>query len=1568
MNHIYKVIFCKATGAFVAVAEFARAHGKKGSGAVGQTGEAKAATTIKYFALTALSGAMMVVSGQAMAAVVSASGVGGGTPTSSNTDSLAVGNRSTTTGGGTNSTAVGIGASTLRQDGGATAGSTAVGTNARVQGVEGLAIGYDAIAKKDANGDGAQSVAVGALSEAAFGGVAVGHTAKANGGQSVAIGQLTEANGAQSIAIGGNSVSQGASSIAIGGDDLDEASKMNANGSKASNQLNSGDIATTYQSYTGKQMVDASSGTTQYPATTSGVAAVAIGVQSRASGGLSAAVGTSSIASGIAATAFGVGAEATRDNSVALGAGSTTANAAQGVQSATVNGITYNGFAGSAGVDPGDQVSVGSAGYERQIKNVAAGAITASSTDAINGSQLYITNNVIGNVAKSTATHLGGGSTVGADGNLTAPTYNVVTPTGGTYKTANNVGDGLSNLNAYVNEGFKVQGNGTAQGTVTPTEAINFVNGTNTTATVSPEVNGVTNVTFNVNTTTLTPNPSTGTVTAGNTTGLANANDIAKAINNAGFTLQAQGSNGSLVKPGATVNLNSSSPSLLTVSKNAADNTVNFDLSQTAKDGITKGNSAVQTITTRLSNDNGTTKSDAQTINQSQQYADFIAGDNIRLEQATGGGIKISSTAAAAGAPIHYYSVNDNGGNENNYNNDGATGRDSLAIGINALASGQGSTAIGGLTNQATAQNTTAVGENNIASGIFGTAIGGLNSAEAGATAIGNNNTGTQAYATAIGRLNQNTAAYAVAIGSENRATGTYSTAIGYKSQATANNAIAVGNNATAPAANTVVIGNNASVNVNTSNYYNQSVAIGNNAKVGSGQGGTYQAGTANTGGTAVGHDAQTSYAGAVALGSARARASNSIAIGAQGSYWAITEADGAFAVGNGATVSTAQSIGGQAIGRGAIVKGPGGQAYGQGANAYGISAIAIGGAHQLTFGPSIPTGVSAAQVGTAAGAADRGIAIGSTARVGSGANDSIALGSNTAVADGAISAIAIGNNAKATGTQSISIGTGNIVSGNNSGALGDPSLVAGSNSYSVGNNNVISAATDNGFIYGGQNNLGGTTTRDTNGVVTGSTITGNNAANRSVAIGFQNNVATNANINDSVAIGSKNTIDQSNTFVLGNNVTTTQANSVVLGNASADRAATTETQAEVNGITYGNFAGQGKEANGVVSVGGEGTERQIINVAAGQISATSTDAINGSQLYLTQQALGNVANSTKNILGGNATLTQSGDDAGRISMNNIGGTGKNTIDEAIKASKTEVQAGSNVASVEQTTGDNGQNVYTINADGAKVTAGTGVNVEAGDKDSNNITNYTVNVKQADLATNPNGTVTNNNTGDTFATGDQVANAINNAGFNLQTNGDTASLVKNGDTVQLLDGQNIAITRDGNNITVATKPNVVFDSVKAGNTTINQDGIDNGGKLITNVAAGTADTDAVNVSQLQTAQAKATSKLKDGTATTVSSTPNADGSTTYNVNVQTDGTTLTVNGDNQLTAVTTALNSDGKGNTNAINPDNLVKAGDIANAINNAGFNLQTNGDEASLVKNGDTVQLLDGQNIAITR
>jgi len=142
-------------------------------------------------------------------------------------------------------------------------------------------------------------------------------------------------------------------------------------------------------------------------------AATAIGRQAAAKGNSSTAVGSASVAEGLSSTAFGSGSNATAPASTAVGQGTqatgaytvavgqkarangissaaigsnSTTSAAVGTNSATVNGVTYSGFAGTT---PTSTVSVGSAGNERTITNVAAGRITPTSTDAINGSQLY---------------------------------------------------------------------------------------------------------------------------------------------------------------------------------------------------------------------------------------------------------------------------------------------------------------------------------------------------------------------------------------------------------------------------------------------------------------------------------------------------------------------------------------------------------------------------------------------------------------------------------------------------------------------------------------------------------------------------------------------------------------------------------------------------------------------------------------------------------------------------------------------------------------------------------------------------------------------------------------------------------------------------------------------------------------------------------------------------------------------------------------------------------------------------------------------------------------------------
>ncbi|WP_372403768.1 ESPR-type extended signal peptide-containing protein [Acinetobacter piscicola] len=223
-------------------------------------------------------------------------------------------------------------------------------------------------------------------------------------GQSVAIGAYACAPGDQALAIGANTYAKGNSSISIGGDDLN----------KVAGESNNTVAAQTYKKLTGDNLIanyDAKTGVGhQYINTESGNGAVALGVQSIAKGDLATAFGTRTNAQGIASVALGVGSYASKDGSVALGAGSTTATNASKVTEAKINGVNFLNFAGGTNFagdasDTGRQVSVGNVGNERQIKNVAAGAISATSTDALNGSQVYaVTNTLIDQIQLTKST------------------------------------------------------------------------------------------------------------------------------------------------------------------------------------------------------------------------------------------------------------------------------------------------------------------------------------------------------------------------------------------------------------------------------------------------------------------------------------------------------------------------------------------------------------------------------------------------------------------------------------------------------------------------------------------------------------------------------------------------------------------------------------------------------------------------------------------------------------------------------------------------------------------------------------------------------------------------------------------------------------------------------------------------------------------------------------------------------------------------------------------------------------------------------------------------------------
>ena len=250
--------------------------------------------------------------------------------------------------------------------------STAIGTQSTADGINTLAIGTGAKAHVT-NSAAANSnkpgnlVAIGTSAEAtAAETIAIGQAAKASGQNSNAYGSQANASGTSSLAVGTGSVASGDSAVAIGND-----------------------------------------------STVTGGSAVAIGASATSTGKWSTALGDSANAKGEKSVALSKDSYAKDDNSVALGSGTITRSATN-VTTATVNGITYSGFAGnsnniavvSVGSDktetytppdhstPGRTVTI--TPHTRQIINVSAGEISATSTDAINGSQLYMVADQVG--------------------------------------------------------------------------------------------------------------------------------------------------------------------------------------------------------------------------------------------------------------------------------------------------------------------------------------------------------------------------------------------------------------------------------------------------------------------------------------------------------------------------------------------------------------------------------------------------------------------------------------------------------------------------------------------------------------------------------------------------------------------------------------------------------------------------------------------------------------------------------------------------------------------------------------------------------------------------------------------------------------------------------------------------------------------------------------------------------------------------------------------------------------------------------------------------------------------
>lgn len=214
---------------------------------------------------------------------------------------------------------------------------------------------------------------------------------------------------------------------------------------------------------------------------------------------------------------------------------------------------------------------------------------------------------------------------------------------------------------------------------------------------------------------------------------------------------------------------------------------------------------------------------------------------------------------------------------------------------------------------------------------------------------------------------------------------------------------------------------------------------------------------------------------------------------------------------------------------------------------------------------------------------------------------------------------LAVGSQAGAYGDKSTSLGDTNTVgfdmtdgttSGAASSAVGTDNKVYGNNSYVIGGGNTIGSATI-------------TETTEANGdkikKVTAGTVKGSTAG----AFGYKNTITTDnayvvgnnstASADGAMVLGSSASVTGKNGVALGNNTKVANENAVAIGNGSETAAAVATPSATINGVAH-NFAGVNPAST--VSVGKAGAERTITNVAAGRISATSTDAINGSQLY----------------------------------------------------------------------------------------------------------------------------------------------------------------------------------------------------------------------------------------------------------------------------------------------------------------------------------------------------------------
>ena len=1274
LNHIYKVIWSKTKNAWVVVSEIAKRDGKSSVKSV--------VTSLAGKSVAAVMVAMVMCGGVASAATGTQYGTGA---TATYNDSVAVGENAQATNSGTTlvgansqiqgqqSSVVGINNKDYRDYGISPYGNNILGSTNNVKGQNNIIVGNGSTISSGGNASSISSDATGNYNVAignnqSIGGdknisilsdsyrlrgkqnISIGYgshvgdsrnaefalaigAASAQGNNTVAIGRAALAenvhNSDTSIAIG--TLSQATDSIAIGSNGT--VGGIRAYLSARDSSVNIGyrnAIANNKSVILGTNNNYGFGGST--PVSTDG--GVAIGHDNNISGAKNEVIiGSGNNTNGESQIAIGTNIQSNTHlggvkGAVAIGYNSEFATLNKPSGTLNINGVNLDAsnYAGnSSSLTYGNTFSIGKLNNERQLKNVAAGEISATSTDAINGSQLYeavravtagASPDVYMHVNDGTSTQGAGNATTnlgkanekgGATGNVAVAIGKGATAQGnmaiaiGGYSSNANAGESIAMLGSVdasaeygiaIGYGTRVQG---SRGTVLGMGASSIGSGATALGSSSYAVGdgsvslGYYNSAYAKNSVAIGPN-----------TGTENGADNSVAIGY-GASADYNATNavaigGARVGYSAMTGVGHISTTIDNSNSIAIGNGVQVFHKNTVAIGSydnrtrTSFHTAGSTIPWQTDHNKLITPITATDMGMygsvSTGFIEGTLGNSVYLgheSYAFTPNPLVDDESHLTGEQSIHTKKYDAAGNivVSNNTTGGAFGKVSKAtINGDEITGFAGAQSVGAVT---------------IGAGDYERRIQNVAAGEVSATSTDAIN-GSQLYAVA-NTFSKNMSSYMhVNDGTGTQTVGNATTNYGYsgsKAGATGNLAIAGGMNAKASGQQSLSLGSY------TKSEGDYSVVIGSSHDTSwstYGRGQTFALGNYSV---VLGRGAQTNKDNSIAIGHrTEVKGEDSIGIG----KYVFT--------GGYSPVSTESSSGITAVGTKLGVDGINTNVFGQGKidNIGGGSPIRandstiLGNRNQLASLDSngqqiLPSSINDYATGSHILGNDNQ----------AWGNNAIAIGNKIFVYQ---NSVALGYAARAFGNKSIALGYGATANGENSISIGTGNDVEGAKSSAIGDPSYIDTTATGTHVHGNDN---GTATNPIK--ASESTFMGNT------------NLAGTAGTTGIHVVGNGNSVDSSNVMVMGNNVTvgTGLDGAVVLGHASSADQYAAATDSTINGVTFeaAGYAGNTGLNNGsIVSVGATGTERQIKNVAAGAVTATSTDAINGSQLYKTAETI----------------------------------------------------------------------------------------------------------------------------------------------------------------------------------------------------------------------------------------------------------------------------------------------------------------------------------------------------------